>query len=94
MVNKEEFGTFLALAFKGITTVSRQVKIQDYQIDILFPEYGIIVEYDDHTIKDDERDNILTFLGYTVIKIKKHESYAIILNHIFKSMQEARRISD
>jgi hypothetical protein len=52
--------------------------------------HKIIIEYDEehhlmdaHIIKDDERDKTLILLGYTVVRIKKHESYGAAINRIF-----------
>lgn len=90
---ENSFGKFLYEALDGITSVRSQVKIQDYRVDFLLPEHGIVIEYDEeqhdrnaHTSKDCERDKALLLLGFTVIRVKKSQSYGKSINKILNAL--------
>lgn len=86
-----EFGAFLKQSLEGLVVVKTQVAIQDYRVDFLLPEYGIVVEYDEehhrtdaNQIKDRERDEALSLLGYIVVRVDKREPYGMAINRILK----------
>lgn len=88
-----EFGKILAESLEGIAAVRTQINIDKYRVDFLLAEHGIIIEYDEkqhdrpiHKKSDNQRDKVLSALGYKVIRIKKEESVGKSLNKILSEI--------
>lgn len=96
-VSKEgNFRKQLQGAFADVYQIERQVVIDKHRLDFYFPEFKLVVEFDEdyhklstQQIRDKNREKqLMKKYGFTFVRVSEHEELYIAINRILLAIKE------